>query len=102
MVRIRRMEIDSKPFVLRINMSNRSKRDTKKINYKELTDSGMADVGEHNLNIEKSTKVTQLEATADVHVNKIGVLQLLEDDETDEDELSHMKEEIENLKRQEE
>ncbi|XP_052256412.1 uncharacterized protein LOC127861771 [Dreissena polymorpha] len=62
----------------------------------------MADVGEHNLKIEKSTEVTQLEATAEVHVNKNGVLQLLEDDEIDEDELSHMKEEIENLKRQEE
>ncbi|KAH3807430.1 hypothetical protein DPMN_135771 [Dreissena polymorpha] len=83
-------------------MSNRSKRDTKKINYKKLNDSGMADVGEQNLKIEKSTEVTQLEATAEVHVNKNGVLQLLEDDEIDEDELSHMKEEIENLKRQEE
>ncbi|KAH3719391.1 hypothetical protein DPMN_062223 [Dreissena polymorpha] len=83
-------------------MSNRSTRDTKKINYKKLNDSGMADVGEHNLNIEKSTEATQLEATAEVHVNKNGVLQLLEDNAIDEDELLHMKEEIENLKRQKE
>ncbi|KAH3844712.1 hypothetical protein DPMN_086973 [Dreissena polymorpha] len=79
-------------------MSNRSKRDTKTINYKKLNTSGMADVGEHSLKIEKSTEVTHLEATAKVKKN--GILQLLEDDEIDE--LSHMKEEIENLKKREE
>jgi len=61
----------------------------------------MADTGEQRLKIEKSTEVTQLEATA-AELNKHGVLQLLEDDDIDEDELSSMKEEIENLKKQEE
>ncbi|KAH3800456.1 hypothetical protein DPMN_154089 [Dreissena polymorpha] len=74
-------------------MSNRSKRDTKTIIYKKFNTSGMAHTGEQRLKIEKSTEVTQLEATA-AEVNKHGVLQLLEDDDIDEDELSSMKEEL--------
>ncbi|KAH3729012.1 hypothetical protein DPMN_054975 [Dreissena polymorpha] len=82
-------------------MSNRSKRDTKTIDYKKFNTSGLADTGEQRLKIEKSTEVTELEATA-AEVNKHDVLQLLEDDDIDEDELSSMKEEIKNLKKQEE
>ncbi|KAH3881353.1 hypothetical protein DPMN_005278 [Dreissena polymorpha] len=58
-------------------MSNRSKRDTKTINYNKLKISEMVDVGESNLKIEKSTEGTHLETTAEVHVNKNGVPQLL-------------------------
>ncbi|KAH3835452.1 hypothetical protein DPMN_108799 [Dreissena polymorpha] len=52
----------------------------------------MADVGGPSFKSEIPTKVPNLEATAEVNTN--GVLELLEDDEIDEDELSSTKEEI--------
>ena len=81
-------------------MSNRSKRDTRRKDYKSLHTSGKTEEGAFEGIETNQTKSSEIMAGSEV--NQYGVLQLPDDEEVDEQQLLVMKEELEMLKQEEE
>ncbi|KAH3815991.1 hypothetical protein DPMN_144531 [Dreissena polymorpha] len=81
-------------------MSNRSKRGTRRKDYKSLHTSGKTEEGAFEGIETNQTKSSEIMAGSEV--NQYGILQLPDDEEVDEQQFLVMKEELEMLKQEEE